>query len=249
MKKQDSYRILAPYYDIFIDWDRRLQREIPFLLEVAGPAGRGKRALDLGCGTGRHLVALQKAGFRVEGTEPSEELRQQAQRNLKGITIHAAPMESLEELSGVHGPWHLVTCLGNTLAHLTSDKLPGFCLGLAGALDRRGAAVLHLLGYEKIMAGRPEQLPPKNVLSGKHRYRFERRYNYRENYIEFNIELWKNEKRLASDREILYPLTSRALLAACENAGLTDICLLGDFNFSVPYSCRSDNLVAIIRKI
>ena len=248
MKKQDSYRILAPYYDIFIDWNSRLQREIPFLQQVAGPASRGKRVLDMGCGTGHHLVALQEAGFRVEGTEPSEELRQIAQRNLKGVTIHALPMESLEKLTKALGPWHLIICLGNTLAHLPPDKLPGFCLGLAGALDRQGAAVLHLLGYEKIMAERPEHLPPKNVVSGKDSYRFERCYNYREDYIEFNIEVWKNEKRLACDQEVLYPLTSRMLLAACKNAGLTDLRLFGAFDFLVPYSSRSDNLVAVIRK-
>lgn len=248
MKKQDSYRILAPYYDIFIDWDSRLQHEIPFLLQVAGPASRGKRALDVGCGTGHHLVALQEAGFRVEGTEPSEKLRLLAQYNLEGVTVYPAPMETLEKLAKAHGPWHLVTCLGNTLAHLPPDKLPGFCLGLAGALDRQGAAVLHLLGYEKIMATHPEHFPPKNVVSGKDRYRFERCYYYREDYIEFNIEVWKNEKRLACDQETLYPLTSRMLLAACKNAGLTDIHLFGDFNFLVPYSSRSDNLVAVIRK-
>jgi SAM-dependent methyltransferase len=248
MKKQDSYRILAPYYDILIDWNSRLQREIPFLLEVAGQAGRGMRAFDVGCGTGRHLKALQKAGFKVEGAELSKELRLMAEHNLKGVTVHAAPMESLAELSRVHGPWHLVTCLGNTLAHLPPDKLPEFCRGVAGALDRQGAAVLHLLGYEKIMAGRPEQLPLKKVVSGKDRYRFERRYDYKEDRIEFNIQVWKNEKHLASDREILYPLTGHMLLAACKNAGLTDIDLFGDFNFSVPYSSRSDNLVAVIRK-
>ena len=248
MEKQDSYRILARYYDILIDWNSRLQHETPFLLEVAGQAGRGRRALDVGCGTGRHLKALQNAGFTVEGAEPSEELRLLAERNLKGATVHAAPMESLAELAGVQGPWHLVTCLGNTLAHLRPDMLPEFCRGVALALDRQGAAVLHLLGYEKIMAVRPKQLPLKNAVSGKDRYRFERSYDYKEDHIEFNIQVWKNEKQVASDREILYPLTAPMLLEACKNAGLTDIGLFGEFNFSVPYSCQSDNLVAVIRK-
>ena len=248
MKKQHGYRILAPYYDIFIDWHSRLRREIPFLLEVAAPAGRGRRSLDLGCGNGRHLKALQKAGFQVEGTEPSEQLRKLAQHSLAGVTIHPAGMESLEELAGAHGTRHLVTCLGNTLAHLPPDRLPGFCRGLTAALDRQGAAVLHLLGYEKIMAERPGQLPPKNVISGNDSYRFVRTYSYREDYIEFNIVVWKNGKRLATDREILYPLTSSMLLAACGNAGLADISLFGDFDLSVPCSSRSDNLVAVIRK-
>jgi len=248
MKKQDSYRILAPYYDIFIDWNRRLQREIPFLLRVAGAAGRGKRVLDIGCGTGLHLKALQEAGFQVEGAEPSAELRQLAQRSLKDVTIYAEAMESLEELAEVHGPWHLVTCLGNTLAHLRPDKLPEFCRGLTLAMDKQGAAVLHLLGYDKITAGRPVQLSVKNAVSGKDSYRFVRNYSYRGDYIEFNIEVWKNEKQVASDREILYPLTSGMLLAACKNAGLIDIRLFGDFDFAVQYSSRSDNLVAVIRK-
>lgn len=34
--RTDNYDILADYYDIFIDWETRLGREIPFISQIAG---------------------------------------------------------------------------------------------------------------------------------------------------------------------------------------------------------------------
>ena len=249
MTKPDRYSGLAPYYDIFIDWEKRLALEIPFLLQAfEGPAG-GARALDLGCGTGRHLEALGRAGLRAEGAEPSPELRRLARRSLPGAQIHSSKMEELGKLAADHGPWRLVTCLGNTLAHLPPAELPGFFRGLAAALDRPGAAVIHLLGYEKILSLRQDRLPSKTATHGSTVFRFERRYSYREDFIEFTIEVWENEIKLAEDREIIYPLTSQSLAESAVEAGLDNFSLYAGFNTANPYRPDSDNLVAVIRKI
>ncbi|HUU26344.1 MAG TPA: methyltransferase domain-containing protein [archaeon] len=244
----DSYQSLARYYDIFIDWENRLEHEIPFIIEAAGRRVSAPSALDIGCGTGYHLMALREARFSVSGTEPSEYLRALAVENLGGARIFSVPMEGLKKLASSHGPWHLVTCLGNTMAHLPADKLPGFCRALELALTPGGTAVLHVLGYEKIMARRPQGLPAKLVKAGETSYRFERRYEYLQDHIGFTVEIYENDILKAKDREILYPLTAGLLESSCTDAGFAEIRFFGAFSFRTPYTPESDNLVAVLRK-
>ena len=248
MIKTDNYRAIAPYYDLFINWEERLKREIPFLLEIAGAGNGNFRLLDIGCGTGRHFKVLKDAGFEVEGSEPSRDLRELAHENLEDVKIYSDPMENLEELAARYGPWQLITCLGNTLAHLPPDKVAGFCRGLTRASARGATAVLHLLNYEKIMSERPEHLPPKLIEFKDKIYRFERRYRYFPEHIEFSIRVVENGKTVALDQEVLYPLTADTLRQACLEGGFKDIHLYGAFDSRIPYSTESNDLVVVLRK-
>jgi len=247
MKKEDKYSRLAPYYDLFVNWEQRLAREIPFILESCGKPESGSRALDIGCGTGHHLTALREAGFEVQGTEPSEALRVQAMRNLPGSLISPQKMEQFAGFAGAHGPWDLVICLGNTLPHLPGSLLPEFCRSLYHALKDRATAVIHVLGYEKILAGRPHKLPLKTIEESGTIYRFERSYEYEKDHLVFSIKVWKNDVQAALDREVIYPLTARMLQDALSDAGFDEIDFYGAFDRRIEYGPDSDNLVAVLR--
>ncbi len=243
----DRYQRLADYYDIFIDWEPRLARELPFLLAVA-PPGKLRRALDLGCGSGKHLERLGQEGFAVEGSEPSPALREQARKLLGASRVHAAPLEELAGLAEEHGPWELVLCLGNTLAHLPADRLDRFAADLERSLAPAGVAVLHLLNYEKIMERQPAGLPPKLVEHQGRRWRFEREYRYREDRIEFTVKVFRDDEPLAEDRELLYPLTEPQLRRAAARAGFGRIGCYGGFSRETPFTSDSDNLVMVMHK-
>ncbi|MFC1537282.1 class I SAM-dependent methyltransferase [Gemmatimonadota bacterium] len=248
MKKTDNYNLLAPYYDIFINWDARLKTEIPFILQSCSGFDKDARALDIGCGTGYHLRAFQQAGFTVQGTEPSEMLRRQAERNLPGVLISPVKMEQLDDFARTYGPWNLVTCLGNTLPHLHERFLPEFFRNLFLALGQNSVAVIHILGYEKILAQRLERLPVKTIQDTKDTYRFERSYEYRKDHLIFSIEVWKNDELMGVDREIIYPLTAPSIMDAASEAGFRDIRFYGAFDHQVGYGPECDNLVAVLRK-
>src|SRR3954451_5871069 len=51
-----------------------------------GPVG-GRRALDLGCGTGRHTRALVEAGASVTALDLTPEMLAKARVNLKGHPV------------------------------------------------------------------------------------------------------------------------------------------------------------------
>jgi len=240
--------LLAPYYDLFINWVNRLESEIPFILKSCGKPRSGLRALDIGCGTGYHLRALQQAGFEVQGMEPSKALREQAVRNLPGTTVSPLKMERLPSFAGTHGPWDLVICLGNTLPHLPESLLRKFCRALYQALNQKGVAVIHLLGYEKILKNRPGKLPVKTIEVTEAVYRFERSYEYKKDHLAFNIEVFRDDILLGEDREILYPVTARKLRGVLSGAGFREIRLYGAFDHEVEYTPESDNLVAVLIK-
>ena len=78
-------------YARFYDWEnaRTLgRRDVPFWRRFA--AGRGGRALELGCGTGRVLVPLARAGVAIVGVDRSAPMLARARQRLRrGRSGHA----------------------------------------------------------------------------------------------------------------------------------------------------------------
>jgi SAM-dependent methyltransferase len=77
-----TYDPLAPHYDAYRaapgyeEW-------LAGVLALAVEHGlNGRRALDVGCGTGRSLAALRAAGFEVSGTDPSSAMLERARTRL-----------------------------------------------------------------------------------------------------------------------------------------------------------------------
>jgi len=68
---------MADLYDIFVDWEGRLSREMPGILKRLRETG-ARRVLDVGCGTGRHVAALLREGFEALGADVSEDMLAQA---------------------------------------------------------------------------------------------------------------------------------------------------------------------------
>lgn len=59
---------------------RATKEEVHFILEAL-ELSKGSRILDIGCGTGRHAVALAKAGYRILGVDISEGMLAEARRH------------------------------------------------------------------------------------------------------------------------------------------------------------------------
>ena len=64
-------------YDNSIDWETRLLREMPLLLESI-PDVPAPRVLDIACGSGHHAAALATYGCRVVGVDVSQAMLESA---------------------------------------------------------------------------------------------------------------------------------------------------------------------------
>ncbi len=112
------YAQIAPYYDLT---HAQLTADVGLVLALARQAG-GK-VLELGCGTGRLLRPLARAGIMVTGVDSSPEMLARAEAWLaeepemvRGrVTLHHADMT---DLSGCGRDYALILIPYNTFMHL-----------------------------------------------------------------------------------------------------------------------------------
>lgn len=95
---QTLYKELGKYYDAIIASHINTKTEIAFLKQIF--AGYSVLSvLDIGCGTGRHSIALAKEGFKVTGVDYSKELINVANtkaRELSNIHFLVANVATLD---------------------------------------------------------------------------------------------------------------------------------------------------------
>jgi len=63
----------AKYYDI-VHSGKDYDAEIAYLVELFGYFGQPRHVLDLGCGTGEHMMRLQQLGYSVAGLDLSKDM-------------------------------------------------------------------------------------------------------------------------------------------------------------------------------
>ena len=76
MQWQEFFKYEANQYDKE-PFTQATEKEVEFLIEQFG-LPRGASILDMGCGTGRHSVALAQRGFAVTGVDLSEDMLEKA---------------------------------------------------------------------------------------------------------------------------------------------------------------------------
>lgn len=115
---EHAYATLAPYYDAFTGhhqhdvWLERLEA----LARAHGL--RGRRVLDVACGTGKSLLPLIRRGYDGSGCDLSEAMLKRARRTLPRVRLERADMRSLPASLGTFD-W--ITCLDDALNYLLGD--------------------------------------------------------------------------------------------------------------------------------
>jgi ubiquinone/menaquinone biosynthesis C-methylase UbiE len=91
---RDRYDTLTsdPYASSFAYSRYRLQQQLDRLLPAPSP---GSRLLDLGCGTGHHVVWARGRGYEATGTDGSEQMLAEARRLNPSSEFCLAPADAL----------------------------------------------------------------------------------------------------------------------------------------------------------
>ena len=142
---RDPYSQLPDLYDLeHASFDEDLDLYLQ-LAEVVGDP-----VLELGCGSGRVLLALAAAGHRVTGLDRSQPMLDRAASGVADaglssrVSLHLGQMRDAGQVSG--GPFGLVLVPLNGLLHLTTIADQRATLGaIHDALDPRGQLVIDLL--------------------------------------------------------------------------------------------------------
>ncbi len=142
-----------------VDWEKRLGREGPALLEMLTSAP-SKRVLDLGSATGEHCRWLAAQGFEAVGIEASEPKVEQARQESHedNPTYLLGDIGAVE--AGARGQFGAAFCLGDTLSALVgTENLARMLVGLRRRLLPGAPLILHLHNYERIYAQGQRHLP------------------------------------------------------------------------------------------
>jgi SAM-dependent methyltransferase len=141
MQPREAYDSLALDYDLLTQ-DYRHDLWLDRLESLAVQYGlRGRRLLDLGCGTGKSFLPLLKRGYSVTACDLSPAMLEIARRKAPSAELHEADLRELPLL----GEFDLVTALDDPLNYmLTESDLEASFRGIARNLSPDGVAIFDL---------------------------------------------------------------------------------------------------------
>jgi SAM-dependent methyltransferase len=250
-------------YDRFVNWERRLAYELPFI-EAQLQAAGAKRVLDAACGTGRHALALADLGYEVLGADLSAPMIERARANAAGRSQayshvgEPAPGKATFFVAGFGGlaraklDVDALLCLGSSLPHvLTGAELRDTLADWRAALRPSGLLMIQNRNMDAVLAQRARWMPVQQRAVEGREWLFVRFYDFDQDGLIFNVvtlsrragEPW--EQRVDATR--LYPWRREQLVAALKEAGFDGLCCYGDMAGGEFDEAASPNLVLTAR--
>ena len=133
-----AYEPLARYYDRFTE-QSAYEPVIAQIESWALAQGlRGKRLLDVACGTGKSFVPMLERGYELTACDISPAMVAEARAKAPGAEVVVADMRDLPWTGG----FDLITCMDDAVNYLlTEEDLVAAMTSMAGALSGDGILV------------------------------------------------------------------------------------------------------------
>ena len=130
-------------------WHQHTDSEVEFVRHATG-AGPGTRVLDIGCGDGRHAIAMRQLGCTVTGIDISPKLVAIAADRAQGLDIEWRVADARDDDLG--GPYDLAVALYDVLGSSGngSDDL-ALLLQIRDALVPGGHLALGVMNAEAVL--------------------------------------------------------------------------------------------------
>lgn len=223
----------AGWYDRTINWEARLQREIPVLVEIFGPPGEGG-ILDAGCGNGRQATALSQRGYKVVGADASADMlrfamqfAESAKADIRCIQTSYGSLvrDCGNEFNGVY-------CIGNSLAAAGNAATVAKAIEqFASCLRIGGRLFVQILNFAPMRKEVPCVRGPRIATVDEREYVSVRQFHFVDHEaLVTNISIWKDGQwKQRSHAGCLYSIEHDELLKLCEKAGLRVDAIWGSY--------------------
>lgn len=231
-----DYGPIAEHYHWLIP-DERLSGETFVerhrdLLAVLRPDAQ---ILDCACGIGIEAITLGRRGFKVRGSDASEELIAEARRRARKTGVEV-PFEvcSWEELPARFGTerFDLVLCIGNSVSHSPGPEAMLRSLGaMREVLKEGGTLVIDSRNWEKLRKAKPRVSVAHRVVEREgakcipvYLWSFPDRWE-EQHFVELVLLFFDQEGGIAHKLHRLEyrPFRLEEIVARLEEAGLTEI--------------------------
>jgi len=170
--------------------------------------------LDVGCGTGLFIQALEQQGWKVYGREYTSEMAHIARS--RGLRISSGGFIGLDSID--QGFDH-VSCLGNTLPHASSYReIQHFFKEARRVLKPRGILHLQYIRFSHLRKNHPQgfQFPLLEVEN----LEFKREYHWRDDgFVDFNSQLYQDSQLKMEETVQLLELDDEKIISLAEDSG------------------------------
>jgi len=252
------YDELSGLYDHFVNWENRLQFELPFLNHVLARINVENNApiriLDAACGTAMHAIAFAKEGYECAAADISPQMIQQAQKNAIDwqVTIQCVTV-GLGDMVSVFGKnaFQAILCLGNSLPHLlTENELQSAMIDFYALLSVGGVLIIQIRNFEPVLKKQLREMEPQSFHTQEGEELFIRFYdflsdgNLRFNFIILTRSLERSWHQ-SWHSSLLKPYCQSELESAMQTVGFTDITYYGNLA-GEPYDASSSGNLVIV---
>lgn len=230
------------FYELFREhYDQLFPASGESLRWVNEQLGNGQSLLDIGCGTGNKTVFLAENRAQVLGLDSDQTMIDYAMQHHAAANITYLVMK-IQDIGKNIPPenFDAVTCLGNTIPHLTEQgELFNAMKTIRQTMRRDGVFVGQLLNYDRIISMNITSLPLLETAS----VIFRRSYEWKDGAMSFKGEL--EEKAgggIQYDSIPMQPILKGRLECVLYEAGFELVEFFGGFD-GQPYSDQSYNLI------
>jgi len=243
-----------PYYDIMVDWEKRLANESAFF-QRAFQSVHAQSVLDCACGLGHHACLFARWGMHVSGSDLSEEMIRKARQlaDSQGQAVEFIQI-SYDALTNVFShPFDAVVCTGNSLSLAGKRPVVEDAIGEMGRLTRpHGVLVLHVVNYELFPPGKNTYGEPVAREHLGQNYIFLKSFCRAGTTCDMDLIVLQSgatgtwTRTVFSERLLL--LDKASLVGMAEKAGFGKINLYGGYGMA-PFDPRtSQDLILVARK-
>lgn len=154
-ENQDYNDWLSKSYYATVDVDDRLKHELPDFLKVFSQ-DNVKTVLDVGCGTGDHVIALAKKGFTVVGVDRSGAMIKEASKRKKVIPQAIQQRarffvgEAEPILKKLNTNFDAALFMGNTISH-NPYRMGDLIKDVGRYVSKNGLMVFQITNFEKLL--------------------------------------------------------------------------------------------------